>query len=289
MSEQKESVFEKICKIVFISLTIGLTIWLSLRVTYDYFEYSIGLYSMRAFEMLCYMLYAFCFYILYIFVNKRIKKWKNKFFLAASVSLLLTALVFTMNNIWKYIRFNAVLGWEEAVPLLDFFKNDILYSEQYAEFRYPVLFLGMIAICIISTWISSRFPKWVKKLVFWMCPKVISMLDYCIESYIDGECDIDDLRYCLDELPESDTTKSLLINAISYYDIYELYETLYDKCSDRLTDEESEMIDERFKSIFGRSYYEIKKIMDCDELLDIEDELDLEDDIDFDDKSDDPE
>jgi len=78
-------------------------------------------------------------------------------------------------------------------------------------------------------------------------------LDELIHQYMDDEIELDELIDFCDNLEPSGKNKKMLIDCIDCYDIDVLYETLFDKFSYLLSDEEKIKYRERFSKTFDRN------------------------------------
>lgn len=78
-------------------------------------------------------------------------------------------------------------------------------------------------------------------------------LDELIHQYMDDEIELDEIVEFCDNLEPSSENKKMLIDCIDCYDIEVLYETLFDRFSNLLSDEEKIKYRERFSKTFART------------------------------------
>lgn len=71
-------------------------------------------------------------------------------------------------------------------------------------------------------------------------------LDELIHQYMDDEIEFDEIIKFCDNLEPSIKNKKMLMDSIDCYDIKVLYETLFDRFSNLLSDEEKIKCRERF-------------------------------------------
>ena len=79
-------------------------------------------------------------------------------------------------------------------------------------------------------------------------------LDELIHQYMDDEIEFDEIIEFCDNLEPSIKNKKMLMDSIDCYDIEVLYETLFDRFSNLLSDEEKIKCRERFSKTFYQNF-----------------------------------
>lgn len=79
-------------------------------------------------------------------------------------------------------------------------------------------------------------------------------LDELIHQYMNDEIEFDEIVEFCDSLEPSSENKKMLIECIDCYDIEVLYETLFDRFSNLLSDEEKIKYRERFSKTFDQNF-----------------------------------
>lgn len=153
----------KLKKIMQVSLSV-----LAVLVIVATFSYMSALYYTEQFgiftndyEEICYGIWCAIFAMFFYKKANRIYRIGKKIFCAVITSFLFTVLVFLANCFWKYIALNNMFFWKDPASYLDVMLWDITYTQGFAKFRYPVVFLIMLAVCSVKIILS--LPK-VKEL-----------------------------------------------------------------------------------------------------------------------------
>lgn len=234
--------------VVYWLLIFGVTGYLIFAITNECFSQPRGLYY-EVFEDVCYVLCAFCLFNVCYSVNKRIEKWRYKALVTILSAAVTTALVFFLNNLWKYQSFNAMFGWENPLGYSHFLKSDLTYTIGFAEFRYPLLFVGVLILSLFGCWVLPKLKTFMSTHSVFECLGTPYSLDDYVNRYMNNSDYFEMLDY-LQQMPASEKTKQELIDAIYSYDIVELYDVLFDKCSEFLTPEEREQLKLRYERTF---------------------------------------
>ena len=135
--------FWKIFKYVILS---ALSVAALILTTYYYYIGGDGWFGCNL-ERACYgiwcITFAACFYDM---VDRFIHLWA-KIIAAVATSLIYTAFVLFLNNLWRYICINHIFRWEQPVALGTVLKWDLTYTYNYGEYRYPLIFGIIFVIC----------------------------------------------------------------------------------------------------------------------------------------------
>lgn len=92
------------------------------------------------------------FIILHVFVARvssrvlRNKNQINKYTINCFIALLLTILIFFINNFWHYAGFASMFNWPDDVSYLYFINYDLNYNLGLGIFRYVIAFFTYFAI-----------------------------------------------------------------------------------------------------------------------------------------------
>lgn len=259
-SKGKRNWLKNLWIVAYWCLIVGITGYLILAITNECFSQPHGLFY-EVFEDTCYILCVFCTFNVCYCINKRVEKWKYKVLIALLFSIITTATIFFLNNLWKYQSFNAMFDWENPLGYGYFLKSDLTYSIGLSEFRYPVLLVGVLAICLGGCWLVPKAKSLMSSFSFerYFCT-TFSLDDY-INRYMNNADYFEMLEY-LEHMPGNEKTKQELIEAIFSYDLVELYDALFEKCGDLLTQEERSALESRYQKTFETKFHETEDL-DC--------------------------
>lgn len=208
----------------------------------------------------------------FVFFAKKLSTVKKKLFLACPFSLLYTVLVFLSNNFFRFLLTNTCFGWKFVISYPLFLKWDITYVRGMGAFRYPLVFLLMLLLCVLVTVFS--IPK-VKKTVFRFLDRAVTWAYYrlfYIETlkglyveYTEGTS-LTRLEACVSLMPLNGRNKRKLMH---YAEITEDYYVVYlfiSRYESMLTKEEYLKYKKKFMSLAEdfikrqREYYSRPKI-----------------------------
>lgn len=226
-----------VCKLAYWFVIFGVTALIIYLISKECYYETQGVFH-EQFEMPCYCLCVFCLYNVYYLISKKMLKWKYRISLAAIFSVVATGTVFFLNNLWKYYNFNAMFDWVNPLRFTYFLKYDLTYTIGLAEFRYPVMLLGVFLLylsvsgLILKTKRVFTFDNFLNALSK-ICPPEDEEEDIVsCDEFIDG----------LQEAQEKDKVKRDLIEAIKIDDWAKVYDVLIEKRDELLKAEERDMI-----------------------------------------------
>jgi len=246
---KERSWFSKVFVYLYFVVAFGVTGYLIYEISAECRSDWYGLLYEK-YENLCYCFCVGCVISVYCCILKWLESRKHKIFAAVGFSVIATGIVYLVNNYWKYLCFNAMFNWESPLNFGYFLKYDLTYSIGLAEFRYPVLFIGVFVLCLACIWFFS------KKIFqnFYFFSDIDSDEELSLEYYVGrymNDMAYQEMQDYMSQMPIDELAKQEVIEAIESYDLEELYEMLFEKYGELLTEEERRYIEERYKKTFG--------------------------------------
>lgn len=108
-----------------------------------YFYAALALFTLLIFDSIC----------------RRPKGRWQKVATGGVISLIFTATLFLANNLWRYLGYNSLFGWDEEIPYTLFLATDITYTYKWGFIRYPLVFCLMAGICGVYLLVTSAKAK----------------------------------------------------------------------------------------------------------------------------------
>lgn len=144
---------KRICKNIIYVVTVILAIAGSVHLASIYGRPALSAF-LEEYERTCYTLWCIAFVLTFCKLTARIWRVWKKIAVASLISLAFAVTVFLINNMWRYMYFNYALYLCAPTPFWMVMKWDITYTRGLGEFRYPLAFATMLAICVILTLIK---------------------------------------------------------------------------------------------------------------------------------------
>lgn len=234
---------KKFWKILFYVIIILLATTAVIHLTWEFYNEGYTWYS-RDYEKVCYVLLCLAFVFgFYAIANKFKHRW-TQITVGVATSLFYTALVFFLNNFWRYICINYDFDWEYPIPLGVVMKWDITYTHNYGEYRYPIVFIVIAVLCGLKVFLShpkikTIYHGWNDKLCNWLYIKELKK-ESLSDLYYEVIKDPDTSRlvdYVLN-MPLNEDGRSTMMNFVDEHrDCFLIY-LLFIRYEDLLTEDE---------------------------------------------------
>lgn len=234
---------KKIWKILLYVIIIFLAITAVIHLTWEFYNEGYTWYS-RDYEKVCYGLWGVVITLCFCAIVNKFKHLWSQIIVGITTSLFYTALVFFLNNFWRYICTNFDFDWEYPIPLSAVMKWDITYTHNYGEYRYPMVFAVIAVLCGLKIFLShpkikTIYQGWNDKLCNWLYIKELkreSLSDLYYEVIKDPDTSrlVDYVR----NMPLNEDGKTALMNFVDEHrDCFLIY-LLFIHYEDLLTKDE---------------------------------------------------
>jgi len=221
-------------KVLKLSLPAALSLAAFVFVTSYYFRENFC-FEGPYFEKICYGVWCVSTGVYFSALAKRIKGVAVKLTAAFLTSGIFTAAVFFANNFWTYICFNGEYSFDYHVPYFAFLKQDILYNFADGEFRYPLVFAIMLAVCIFTVFRVGRFLVSKLGICFDCLAETLYDLTLSLESLEELYCDAvgdeadNRLNEYVSRMPVNQSGKKEMMDCIDKYNDPKLIELLFSR------------------------------------------------------------
>lgn len=190
------------------------------------------------------------------------KNTSKKLLINSFWALGFTAVIFLINNLLHFIKFNNMFNWVDPCPLWVFMKSDITYTQGIGLFRYPFVFALLFSANIIIPVIiqkskssNSRRKGIIEKLCITeddICDLYSdkSDLEILVNLYLKekiGETAI--YEYCK-TLTDSEKDIAELTKCMDSSDVKILYDIFFEKYKETATEEMMLKYTEKYKEKF---------------------------------------
>ena len=234
---------KKFWKILFYVLIILLAITAVIHLTWEFYNEGYTWYS-GDYEKVCYGLWGIVITLCFCAIVNKFKHLWSQITVGITTSLFYTALVFFLNNFWRYICINYDFDWEYPIPLSAVMKWDITYTHNYGEYRYPMVFAVIAVLCGLKIFLSHPkikriYQGWNDKLCNWLYIKELKKENLSDLYYeVIKEPDTSRLVDYVRNMPLNEEGKSALMNFVDEHrDCFLIY-PLFIHYEDLLTKDE---------------------------------------------------
>lgn len=214
----------------------------------NYFWYG---YGDKA-EIFCYGLCALGGLGAFSMLSRKLRSLWGKGALALGVSALFTAVVALYNPFLQFLDWN--FGWYavkygEILPYIGFLQKDWTYTDGWGEYRYPLCFAAMLALCAAVAVFqmesvraaAAKFREW---LAFWLLPRE-NVTETLLGLYAEERISSVALEEYCRTMGDSVREKLELKQCLKEYSSPTLWDVFFEKFGPSLSEKERARLEKR--------------------------------------------